>query len=159
MVVIKTSKTLATISGLVNDFKLTYIDILIKTPGNSITGQKYSVYSSIPPFPPGRRPIGAKLLTYSLMTSSGPELSRQVAIVNELGLHARSAAQIAALANRSTASVWIQKGNEKADASSIVDILTLACEKGSKITISIENKADFNILEAITELVEGGFGE
>ena len=93
------------------------------------------------------------------MTSSGPELSRQVAILNELGLHARSAAQIAALANRSTASVWIQKGNEKADASSIVDILTLACEKGSKITISIENKADFNILEAITELVEGGFGE
>ena len=93
------------------------------------------------------------------MTSSGPELSRQVAIVNELGLHARSAAQIAALANRSTASVWIQKGNEKADASSIVDILTLACEKGSKITISIENKADFNILEAIIELVEGGFGE
>ena len=93
------------------------------------------------------------------MTSSGPELSRQVAILNELGLHARSAAQIAALANRSTASVWIQKGNEKADASSIMDILTLACEKGSKITIIIENKADFNILEAIIELVEGGFGE
>ncbi len=93
------------------------------------------------------------------MTNTGPELSRHVAIINELGLHARSAAQIAALANRSTASVWIQKGNEKADASSIVDILTLACEKGSKITISIENKADFNILEAITELVEGGFEE
>ena len=94
------------------------------------------------------------------MTNSGStELSRQVAIVNELGLHARSAAQIAALANRSTASVWIQKGNQKADASSIVDILTLACEKSSKITISIEDKADFNILEAITELVEGGFGE
>ena len=93
------------------------------------------------------------------MTNTGPELSREVAILNELGLHARSAAQIAALANRSTASVWIQKGNEKADASSIMDILTLACEKGSKITISIENKADFNILEAITELVECGFGE
>ena len=93
------------------------------------------------------------------MTTTGPELSREVAIVNELGLHARSAAQIATLANRSTASVWIQKGNEKADASSIVDILTLACEKGSKIIISIENKADFNILEAITELVEGGFEE
>jgi phosphocarrier protein HPr len=91
--------------------------------------------------------------------NTGPELSREVGIVNELGLHARSAAQIAALANRSTASVWIQKGNEKADASSIMDILTLVCEKGSKITISIENKADFNILEAITELVEGGFGE
>ena len=93
------------------------------------------------------------------MTNSEPDLSRQVVIVNELGMHARSAAKIAAIANRSTAAVWIQKGDQRADASSIVDILTLACEKGSKITISIENKADSNILEAIAELVESGFGE
>ena len=58
------------------------------------------------------------------------ELSRDLVIVNELGLHARSAAKIAALAGQSNASVWIKKGSEKADASSIVDILTLACEKG-----------------------------
>jgi len=103
--------------------------------------------------------IGAKPLTWGSMTNSEPGLSREVAIVNELGLHARSAAKIAAIAIRSTASVWIQKGDLQADASSIVDILTLACEKGTKITIRIENKADSNILEAITELVEGGFGE
>ena len=93
------------------------------------------------------------------MPKSEPALSREVTIVNELGLHARSAAQIATLANGSQASVWIQKGDQKADASSIVDILTLACEKGTKITIRIENKSDFNILEAITQLVESGFGE
>jgi len=93
------------------------------------------------------------------MNRSQPALSREVTIVNELGLHARSAAKIAGLANRSAASVWIQKGDEKADASSIVDILTLACEKGTKITIRIENKSDFSILEDITELVESGFGE
>ena len=103
--------------------------------------------------------ISAKGLTYRLMTNSEPDLSREVTIVNELGLHARSAAKIAAIANRATASVWVQKGVQKADASSIVDILTLACEKGSKITIRIENKSDSNILEAITELVEDGFGE
>ena len=93
------------------------------------------------------------------MRKSEPVLSREVTIVNELGLHARSAAKIAAIANRSTAAVWIQKGDQRADASSIVDILTLACEKGSKITINIENKSDSNILEAIAELVESGFGE
>jgi phosphocarrier protein len=93
------------------------------------------------------------------MMNSETELSRDVVIVNELGLHARSAAKIAALADHSKAAVWINKGSEKADASSIVDILTLACEKGTKITISIENKSDFNILEAIAELVENGFGE
>ena len=93
------------------------------------------------------------------MSRSQPALSRKVTIVNELGLHARSAAKIAELANRSKASVWIQKGDEKADASSIVDILTLACEKGTKITIHIENKSDLSILEDITELVKSGFGE
>lgn len=93
------------------------------------------------------------------MEHHGTELSRGVVIVNELGLHARSAAKIAALAGSSKASVWIKKGCEKADASSIVDILTLACEKGTKITISIENIADLNILEAIAELVVNGFGE
>ncbi|MGD2185702.1 MAG: HPr family phosphocarrier protein [Desulfobacterales bacterium] len=94
-----------------------------------------------------------------MKTNIEPELSREVEIVNELGLHARSAAKIAALAGRSKASVWIKKGGEKADASSIVDILTLACEKGSKITISIENNADGDILEAIAKLVEKGFEE
>jgi phosphocarrier protein len=93
------------------------------------------------------------------MTNSAPKLTRQVIIINELGLHARSAAKIAKLAGRSKAAVWIQKGSAKADASSILDILTLECEKGSKITVGIENKSDSNILEAIVELVKGGFGE
>jgi len=93
------------------------------------------------------------------MTHSAPELSREVVIVNELGLHARSAARIAELAQNSRAAVWVQKDAEKADASSIVDILTLACEKGSKITLIIEDKADRQILEDIVNLIENGFGE
>ena len=93
------------------------------------------------------------------MTHSAPELSREVVIVNELGLHARSAARIAELAQNSKAAVWVQKEAEKADASSIVDILTLACEKGSKITLIIEDKADRPILENIVNLIENGFGE
>jgi phosphotransferase system HPr (HPr) family protein len=93
------------------------------------------------------------------MTHSASELSREVVIVNELGLHARSAAKIAALAQNSKAAVWVQKDAEKADASSIVDILTLACEKGSKITLTIEDKADRPILEDLVNLIETGFGE
>ncbi len=93
------------------------------------------------------------------MTKSAPELSRKVVIVNELGLHARSAAKIAELAQNSKAAVWVKKDAEKADASSIVDILTLACEKGSKITLIIEDKADQPILEDIANLIKSGFGE
>ena len=84
---------------------------------------------------------------------------RVATINNDLGLHARSAAQIADIAQNSIAKVWIQKEDEKADASSIIDILTLACAKGTQITIIIEDAGDFDILNAIGDLVDRGFGE
>ena len=84
---------------------------------------------------------------------------RVTTIKNELGLHARSAAQIADIAQNSSANVWIQKDNEKADASSILDIITLGCAKGTKIKIIIEDPADIQILDAIVDLVDSGFGE
>ena len=80
-------------------------------------------------------------------------------INNDLGLHARSAARIAEIARNSLGNVWIQKDHEKADASSILDILTLVCAKGTKITIIIEDLVDLPILNAIADLVETGFGE
>ncbi|MBT8367307.1 MAG: HPr family phosphocarrier protein [Deltaproteobacteria bacterium] len=93
------------------------------------------------------------------MPNSESALSREATIINELGLHARSAAKIAKLAQAATGLVWIVNSDQKADASSILDILTLACEKGTRITICVENKVDLQILENITELVQSGFGE
>ena len=84
---------------------------------------------------------------------------RVATINNDLGLHARSAAQIADIARNSIAKVWIQKEDEKADASSIIDILTLACGKGTQISIIIEDAGDLDILNAIGDLVDRGFGE
>ena len=86
-------------------------------------------------------------------------LQKTVFIKNELGLHARSAAQIAEIAMKSTGSVWVMKSEEKADASSIMDILTLVCEKGTKIRIIIEDPGDTDVLNAIVDLVDNGFGE
>ena len=84
---------------------------------------------------------------------------RVTTIKNELGLHARSAAQIADIAQNSIANVWIQKDDKRADASSIIDILTLACARGTKIAVIIEDLADEKILNAIVDLVDSGFGE
>ena len=93
------------------------------------------------------------------MVASEKNRYREVTIQNELGLHARAAAQIAKLAENARASVWLKKGDETVDASSIVDILTLACEKGSTLTVIIEDPADMDILTAVSDLVDGGFGE
>ncbi len=87
------------------------------------------------------------------------DLHKTVFIKNELGLHARSAAQIAEIAMNSKGNVWVMKNEEKADASSIMDILTLVCEKGTKIRIIIEDSVDTDILDAIVDLVDNGFGE
>ena len=80
-------------------------------------------------------------------------------IVNELGMHARSAAKIAELAQNAAAGIWIQRGEDRADAASIIDILTLGCEKGTRIKLSIEDPADSETLNEIFELISSGFGE
>jgi phosphocarrier protein len=85
--------------------------------------------------------------------------SKDVTVVNELGLHARSAAKIAELARDATSQVWVQKNEERVDARSILDILTLACEKGSKLTIIIDDRSDMETLDRIVDLVINGFGE
>jgi phosphotransferase system HPr-like phosphotransfer protein len=55
--------------------------------------------------------------------------------------------------------VWIIKDGKKADASSIIDILTLVCPKGSIITLKIDDQSDLGILKDLVQLIESGFGE
>jgi len=93
------------------------------------------------------------------MNNSSNELSRHVTIVNDLGLHARSAAKIAKLVQNVKSNVWIIKDGERADASSIIDILTLACPKGTKITLTIDDQSDLGILNKLAQMIESGFGE
>ena len=50
-------------------------------------------------------------------------------------------------------------GEERVDASSIIDILSLACSKGSKITLKIDEESDIDILNEIIELIKKGFLE
>jgi phosphocarrier protein len=86
-------------------------------------------------------------------------LLRDVTVINELGVHARSAAQIAMLAKKAKSAVWLIKDGVKVDAGSIIDILTLGCAKGTEISLLAENPSDEIILEEIVALVERGFGE
>ena len=80
-------------------------------------------------------------------------------IVNALGLHARAAARLAAIAQQAAGSVWLSRGDERVDATNIIDLLTLACPKGSMITLEIDNLVDRPILDRMVQLVREGFGE
>jgi phosphocarrier protein HPr len=93
------------------------------------------------------------------MTSLTKNLRRDLKIVNELGLHARAAAQLAKLAQKAAGPVWIQFGSEQVDAKQVIDILTLAAGRGDQVHIAIENDGDLDILNQIVALIGGGFGE
>ena len=93
------------------------------------------------------------------MNISDAKLLRPVTIINELGLHARSAAKIAEVAQKARYKVWIARDSEEVDAASIIDLLTLGCNQGTEIVVRIENPADRPILNQIIDLVEAGFGE
>lgn len=95
-----------------------------------------------------------------LMIDFSKSLSKDVKIINSLGMHARPAAQIASLAGKAVSGVWmISEDGQKADAKDTLDIISLYCPKGSTITFLIENSLDIETLEAIIALVENGFGE
>lgn len=86
-------------------------------------------------------------------------LTKRVHIKNKLGLHARPAAQIAQIAKTANKKIWIIKADEKVDASSIIDILTLAALHGTEITLQIDDPADIAVMDAIETLFRDGFGE
>jgi len=87
------------------------------------------------------------------------ELIRKLTIGNDLGLHARAAAKIVALASRYRSEIFIRKGNKEVNASSILSILTLSCPKGTEIEARIVGEDSAEFMERLTVLFEQRFGE
>ena len=86
-------------------------------------------------------------------------MQKKATIINELGLHARSAAKIAEVARKANSAVRVARGDLAADATSAIDILTLACAAGETLEFTIEDPEDCDILKALVDLVNDGFGE
>jgi phosphocarrier protein len=93
------------------------------------------------------------------MHEPADSVSITVTIVNELGLHARSAAKLAAVAGRAVSPVWLEREGNTVDAKSIIDILTLGCPRGETIRIIVEDPTDAHLLKDLERLVKSGFGE
>jgi phosphocarrier protein len=94
-----------------------------------------------------------------LMIKTGDTLYRDLVVVNELGLHARSAAKIAQVAAQAQHGVWLEKDADRVDAKQVIDILTLAAMKGDTVRLLIDAPGDEDILDQIDQLFINGFGE
>jgi len=89
-----------------------------------------------------------------------------VEIINKRGLHARAAAKFVKVVTSFKAQIQVVKlgGNGEADStsvggSSILGLMMLGADPGSKLHISGEGEQDSDALNALKELVENRFGE
>ncbi|TMA50584.1 MAG: HPr family phosphocarrier protein [Deltaproteobacteria bacterium] len=80
-------------------------------------------------------------------------------IRNKLGLHARAAKLIVETVTTYDADIKIAKDGQTVDGKSIMGIMMLAAEQGSRIEVTASGRQASEALEAIRQLVDGRFNE
>jgi phosphocarrier protein len=86
-------------------------------------------------------------------------IEREAKIVNQLGLHARPAAQIVKVASRFKADIEIVKDGTPVNGKSIMGVMMLAAECGSAILLRATGPDEADAVAALADLVSRGFGE
>ena len=87
------------------------------------------------------------------------EITEELVIVNNLGMHARPAATLVQTVLGFDSDVTIQKNGREVNAKSIMGLLTLAAEQGSRVTVTCKGPDAEEAMEAVRTLFETGFGE
>lgn len=93
------------------------------------------------------------------MDSDRQDCRAELMVLNRLGLHARAAAQIAALAEEYQATIIFEKNGHLADARNILEILSLGCSPGTTVQVRVQGPQAFAALRALQELFRYRFGE
>jgi phosphocarrier protein HPr len=86
-------------------------------------------------------------------------LEQELAITNRLGLHARAAAKVVAIASRYGARIRVHQDEQVVDAKSIMGLLTLGAGQGETLTITVDGEDEDEALAALVELFQGNFDE
>jgi phosphocarrier protein len=82
-------------------------------------------------------------------------IRENITILNENGLHALPASRFVRLAEKFKSNVTITKDGVEVSGKSIMGILTLACEKGSKVILMTDGKDEKEAMSALRKILEG----
>ncbi len=85
--------------------------------------------------------------------------TRELTILNKLGIHARPAAQFVKTASRFQCEVRVEKDGEEVDGKSIMGLMMLAAGHGSVIMVSADGADATQALDALADLVARKFEE
>lgn len=85
--------------------------------------------------------------------------SREVRIINKLGLHARAASRFVMLASTFESRIHLRKDSREINGKSIMGIMMLAAGRGTSLQLSAEGPDAEMALEALEALINDRFGE
>jgi len=86
-------------------------------------------------------------------------VSREVAITNERGLHARASAKFVNLASQIDAKIEVEKDGHRVCGTSIMGLMMLGAAMGDSVVIHVEGIEADAALAQLVALVEDRFGE
>jgi phosphocarrier protein len=87
------------------------------------------------------------------------DVSREVLISNQRGLHARASAKFVNLAAELAAPIEVEKDGNRVSGTSIMGLMMLGAAKGDHITIHVGGDHAQDALGKLVALVEERFGE
>ena len=86
-------------------------------------------------------------------------ITRNVTIQNSIGLHARPATFFIQKANSFKCSVWVEKGDRRVNAKSLLGVLSLGIAKDMEITLITDGEDEKEALDGLVDLINTGFAE
>ena len=85
--------------------------------------------------------------------------SKELTVVNKLGIHARPAAMFVKTANRFACDIFVEKDGEKVNGKSIMGLMMLAAGPGSKLKIHAQGHDASAALAELEALIKRKFDE
>ena len=86
-------------------------------------------------------------------------VNKDLLIINKLGLHARAAAKLVALAANFQSEIFIEKEGKKVNGKSIMGVMMLAASQHSIVTITITGDDEDAAMTDIEKLISSLFDE
>lgn len=86
-------------------------------------------------------------------------ITKDLEIINKLGLHARAAAKFVALASKYASEVTVERNGRSVNGKSIMGVMMLAAAKGTTIQVSTEGDDQEEAIQALEDLVNDRFDE
>lgn len=86
-------------------------------------------------------------------------ISRELNIINKLGLHARAAAKFVTTASQFACNIDLVNNSQKVNGKSIMGVMMLAAGQGTTLTLIADGNEESKAIEALDELVKDCFGE